>query len=389
MPAIAVVDSGVDDSHIDLKDRVLKQETFTKLTPNSSGDGRGHGTFVAGIAAGSDTSYTGAVPTAKIVSLDVLDDNGMGQTSDVISACDWILQNKDKYNIRVANFSLNASSAASFLYDPLDKAVERLWLNGVVVVAAAGNYAQNGLPSGVLYAPANDPFVITVGASDINGDVSPSNDFPAPWSAYGYTADGFFKPDLAAPGRVLNGPVPANSTLLAEHPERVVSPGYMWMSGTSFAAPVVSGAAAYILALHPSWTPDQVKGALMLRAVAPAGYASNGGLGVGVLQADSSAILADGSANPNLALNQFVRTDAATGTRVFDAASWAKAATANASWDSASWGEASWASASWAEASWASASWAEASWASASWSTSTTATASWSTASWAALTWVN
>jgi len=387
-PTIAVVDSGIDDSHPDLKGRIVAKQTLTQLTPNSSGDGRGHGTFVAGIAAGSDTGYAGSVPNANLVSLDVLDDNGIGQTSDVIAACDWILQNKGKYNIRVANFSLTASNVASFLYDPLDKAVERLWLNGVVVVAAAGNYAQNGQPSGVLYAPANDPFVVTVGASDINGDVSPSNDFAAPWSAYGYTPDGFFKPELAAPGRVLNGPVPAQSTMLAEHPERQVAPGYIWMSGTSFSAPVVAGAAAYILAIHPSWTPDQVKGALMLRAAAPAGYSSNGGLGVGVLQADAS-VLSDGSANPNLGLDQFVKTDPLTGNKVFDSASWAEAAKASSAWDSASWNSASWGAASWSEASWGSASWSEASWASASWSTSTTTTASWNTASWAALTWVN
>ncbi len=389
VPTIAVVDSGVDDSHPDLKGRVLAKETLTQLTPNSSGDGRGHGTFVAGIAAGSDTGYTGAVPNANIVSLDVLDDNGMGMTSDVIAACDWIMQNKDKLNIRVANFSLSASNVSSFLYDPLDKAVERLWLNGVVVVTAAGNFAQNGQESGVPYAPANDPFVITVGASDTGGDVSPLNDFAAPWSAYGYTADGFFKPELAAPGRNLNGPVSANSTMIAEHPERQVAPGYMWMSGTSFAAPVVSGAAAYLLAIHPSWTPDQVKGALMLRAASPLGYSSSGGLGVGVLQADSSAFLADGSANPNLALDRYVKTDPSSGTKVFDTASWANAAKADASWNSASWATASWSSASWASASWASASWSSASWASASWSSSTTATASWSSASWAALTWVN
>ena len=88
--------------------------------------------------------------------------------SDVLAACDWILQNKDTYNIAVANFSINAGSGASIANDPLDKAVEKLWLNGVVVVAAAGNYAVDGAESGVGFAPANDPFVITVGASDTN-----------------------------------------------------------------------------------------------------------------------------------------------------------------------------------------------------------------------------
>ena len=85
--------------------------------------------------------------------------------------------------------------------DPLDRAVEELWLNGVVVVTAAGNYAIDGAESGVGFAPANDPFVITVGASDTNGTrVRRRDDFAAPWSAWGSTQDGFRKPELAAPG---------------------------------------------------------------------------------------------------------------------------------------------------------------------------------------------
>ncbi|HLM93858.1 MAG TPA: S8 family serine peptidase [Gaiellaceae bacterium] len=267
VPAIAIVDSGVQSSRLDFGGRVVKQVTMTGLLPNSPGDGRGHGTFVAGIAAGSKAGYAGAAPTAPIVSIDVMDDNGMAMTSDVIAAADWILANKTRYNIRVANFSLQSTVPASFMYDPLDKAVEKLWFNGVVVVAAAGNYGVDGLPTTVAYAPGNDPFVISVGASDTNNTGYTSNDdTAAPWSAYGYTLDGFAKPDIGAPGRYVVGPVPSLSTMPLEHPERLTSSGYMWMSGTSFSAPMVSGAAALILAKNPNWTPDKVKGALMLTA---------------------------------------------------------------------------------------------------------------------------
>jgi serine protease AprX len=387
-PTIAVVDSGIDATHSAFGNRVLAQVNLTSLAPNSPGDGRGHGTFVAAIAAGDDADYTGIEPRAKLVSVDVLNDLGAGLTSDVIAGCDWILQNQEAYNIRVANFSLSGDVASSFQYDPLDKAVEKLWLNGVVVVAAAGNYAVNGQQSGVLFAPANDPFVITVGASDVNGTSRTDDDFAAPWSAWGYTPDGFFKPELAAPGRVMNGAMPATATMFLEHPERQVRPGYMWMSGTSFAAPAVAGAVATILSRHPSWTPGEVKAALMLGAAVPNGYGSNGALGVGAVNETASLAAVVGQANPNAGLNQFVTTDPSIGLKSFDAASWASAARANASWNSASWASASWASASWSSASWASASWASASWASASWSSASWASASWAADVLARLTWV-
>jgi serine protease AprX len=382
VPAIAVVDSGVAAGRTDFGGRVIKSVTMTGLLPNSPGDGRGHGTFVAGIAAGSRAGYAGAAPTAPIVSIDVMDDLGMAMTSDVIAAADWILANKSRYNIRVANFSLQSTVPASFMYDPLDKAVEKLWFSGVVVVAAAGNYGLAGLPTTVAYAPGNDPFVITVGAADLNGTpTTRGDDFAAPWSAYGYTLDGFAKPDIGAPGRYLIGPVPGSATMPLEHPERVTGSGFMWMSGTSFAAPIVAGAAAQLLAKYPSWTPDQVKGALMLNAKATVAGAA---LGVGEVNVrgaynfDYSTQPGGTPPNPNAGLSAFVGSDGAGG-YAFDSASWASAATANASWNQASWASASWAQASWASASWNNASWAAASWAAASWNA-----ASWAAASWAA-----
>jgi serine protease AprX len=383
-PAIAIVDSGVQGNRADFGNgaQIRKSVVITNLPGNSAGDGRGHGTFVAGIAAGQAPDYAGALPGAPIVSLDVMDDRGMANTSDVIAAADWILQNKTLYNIKVANFSLHSSVPSSFMYDPLDKAVEKLWFSGVTVVTAAGNYGVAGKASGVLYAPGNDPFVITVGANDIDGSVGTNDDLSAPWSAYGYTADGFAKPDIGAPGRYMIGPVPTTSTLLSERPTQARGTGYMELSGTSFAAPLVAGVASYMLALNPTWTPDQVKGALMLTAKRLPSAAPLS-LGVGEMDAPAATDVVN-PPNPNLALNQFKTADATGGTTpVFDAASWANASWANASWASASWASASWASASWASASWANASWASASWASASWASTAEAAASWASASWA------
>ena len=373
-PSIAVVDSGVTSSLPTLNPRVIASVNLKTYVGTSGA--YGHGSMVSSIAAGAAEGYTSTEPRAKIVSVKVLDGAGVGYKSDIVAACDWILQNKNLYNIRVANFSLNAGGD-SFRYDALDKAVESLWLNGVVVVVASGNYAVNGAQSDVGYAPANDPFVITVGASDIANTASRADDFAAPWSAWGYTQDGFFKPEVAAPGRHMVGAVPSSANLLTQYPERVVAPGYMWMSGTSFAAPVVSGMAASILAQNPTWTPDQVKGAIMAGASVPVGYASNGALGVGVVDA-GMALLSAGIANPNAGLNQFVAWNGTTGRYEFDATQWYYVASSDASWNSASWSSASWSSASWSSASWSSASWSSASWSSASW-----ASASWASASWA------
>jgi serine protease AprX len=383
LPTIAIVDSGIDRNRADFDGgtRVLADVDLSTLPGNSPGDGRGHGTFVAGIAAGSAQGYAGAAPQANLVSLDVMDDQGMARTSDVIAAADWILQNRNAYDIRVANFSLHSTYPSNFGHDPLDQAVERLWFAGVTVVAAAGNYGNtDGTPSGVHYAPGNDPFVITVGALDLGTSSKPADDSVAPWSAYGTTYDGFRKPELAAAGRYMVGPVPIGSTLPAERPDKVAAPGYMELSGTSFSAPVVSGTSADLLALHPSWTPDQVKGALMASA-RPVPQAQAYQAGVGQLSALGAAVRRN-PPNPNAGLDRFLVPDGSGGV-TFDADGWYDAARSDVSWNSVSWSDASWSSASWSSASWSSASWSSASWSDVSWSDVSWADVSWSDVSWA------
>ena len=214
-----------------------------------------------------------------------------------------------------------------------------------------------------------------------------NDDTAAPWSAYGYTLDGFAKPDLAAPGRYMVGPVPVTSTLYKERPDHVVDTGYMELSGTSFAAPIVSGVAALILGKHPTFTPDQVKGALMLGAK-PMPKASDLSEGVGEVNASRSVEFSN-PPSANKALRKFVIADPLTNAPVFDTASWASTAKSDASWASASWDSASWAEASWSSASWASASWSSASWASASWADTASAQASWADLSIGAASWAD
>jgi serine protease AprX len=380
-PAIAIVDSGIQ-ARSDFGNRIVASVNLSTISgntasdPGSLDDKRGHGTFVAGIAAGSAPDLAGASPGAPLVSIKVMNDQGMAKTSDVITACQWILDNKAKYNIRVANFSLHSGYSTNFYRDPLDQAVEKLWFNNVVVVAAAGNYGTAAGPSGVLYAPGNDPFVITVGAVDIGSSSNAHDDAMAPFSAYGYTPDGFYKPEVAAPGRYMVGPIPPGSTIAAVKAANLVGTDRIQLSGTSFSAPVVAGTVADMLTRNPGWTPDQVKGALMRTARAVhTGNAKASGLGeITATRAASSAL----APNPNAGLDRFVSTSGTGGAPSFDAMSWSSAATSDMSWNSISWTSMSWTDQSWSDQAWQAMSWSSMSWNSMSWTDM-----SWTDMSWA------
>jgi serine protease AprX len=375
-PAIAIVDSGVQQRS-DFGTRIRASVNLSTIDGNTSlDDQRGHGTFVAGIAAGAAADLTGAAPAAPIVSIKVMDQNGQAKTSDVINACKWILDNKAQYNIRVANFSMHSSYSTNFYRDPLDRAVEKLWFGGVVVVAAAGNYGTASGPSGVKYSPGNDPFVITVGAVDLGGTSKTNDDSVPSWSAYGYTNDGFYKPEVAAPGRYMVGPIAPGSTITAQKAGNMVGSDRIQLSGTSFSAPVVSGTVAQMLARHPNWTPDQVKGALMrtARKVRDNPRAA----GVGEVTA-TRAVVSAYTPNPNAGLDKFVGADPSGGSSpVFNAMSWSDVATANMSWNSMSWSDQSWSDMSWSDQSWATMSWSDMSWSDMSWSDMSWSDMSWS-----------
>jgi serine protease AprX len=287
----------------------------------------------------------------------------MARTSDVIAAAQWILHNRKQYDIRVANFSLHSASPTSFRWDPLDKAVEKLWLSGVVVVAAAGNQGVGGQATPMAYAPGNDPFAITVGALDLHDSSNPDRADTAPWSAWGYTLDGFAKPEVAAPGRSIVGPVPADSTLAAERPGQVVRTRegtYMSLSGTSLSAPIVSGVAADLLTFRPSLTPDEVKGALLHEARSLRKVQTLAA-GVGEVYAPAAARL-QAPPNPNRALDAFLVPDPDGDGLAFDDVSWLDAAKASTAWDAVSWLD-GWADVSWSDVSWSDVSWSDVSWA--------------------------
>jgi len=272
---VAVIDTGIAGTMPDFKNpngvsRVVAS-VVTNPSATTANDTYGHGTHVAGILAGNGNGrdvrdkaygkYLGVAPDANLISIKAGDEQGNATVLDVIYGLQFVVDHKADYNIRVVNLSLESTVAQSYLVDPLDAAVESAWLNGVVVVAAAGN--RGSAADAVSYAPGNDPFVISVGAVDDKGTQGNSDDAFASWSSRGLTQDGFAKPDVSAPGAHIVSTLAPNSTFTTLCPSCIVDTNYIRAGGTSMAAPVVAGVAALALQAHPDWTPDVVKTALM------------------------------------------------------------------------------------------------------------------------------
>ncbi len=271
--AVAVVDSGDCQNNgntcNDLRgpndlSRVVAATSILSGPGSGPADLYGHGSLIEGVVGGSgiglDGKYMGIAPNVNLVSVRIANNLGQALTSDVVAGLQWVLANKATYNIRVVNLSLNSTTTESYHTNPLAAACEILWFNGIVVVVSAGNNS-----TATLYPPANDPFVITVGATDDKGTSSLADDVLASFSAYGTDQTGTVKPDLVAPGTNLISIVPkTKNKIWKDHQSNYIGESasnehYMRVSGTSFAAAVVSGAVALLLQDEPNLTPDQVK----------------------------------------------------------------------------------------------------------------------------------
>lgn len=270
---IAIIDTGVYP-HADLtleQNRIVAFKDFVKDLEFPYDD-NGHGTHVAGVAAGngymSDGKYRGIAPKANIIAVKSMDKNGSGNTSDIVAGMQWILENKNKYNIRIVSLSIGSDPDLMEKEDPLVKGVNALWDAGIVVVAAAGNSGPN---QRTINSPGISQKIITVGSSDDNRTANIKDDTIAEFSSRGPTKERILKPDIVAPGVDILSLDSDNEFIPKQGVRRYrfkkMENPYKEMSGTSMATPVVSGAIALLLEKDSNLTPEQVKAKLIESAV--------------------------------------------------------------------------------------------------------------------------
>ncbi len=275
-------------------DNDLNQDTF------------GHGTHVASVAAGrafyQTPDTTGIAPNADIYDVRVLDWAGIGTVSDALEGINWVLTNAKRYNIRVMNLSLAASSRMPWDMDPLANAVRVASSMGITVVVAAGNFGVNLAGQkvyGSVSSPGHAPSALTVGAVNHKGTAARGDDAVNFFSSKGPTRsfldmgtykwyDNVIKPDLVAPGNKVigansttaNPSAPSSNTLTTLFPALVTAAGggmtyaqrLIMLSGTSVAAPAVAGATAVLLQANPGLTPPLIKAILQYTAQPLPGY---------------------------------------------------------------------------------------------------------------------
>jgi serine protease AprX len=434
---VAVIDTGIagdlPDFRVSETDHTSRVVATAVVNPaaQDAGDSFGHGTHIAGLIAGNGTNrdagdqlrgkYAGVAPDADLIAIKADDGNGYATVADVIDGLQFAVDFRRDYNIRVVNLSLRSTEAQSYLTDPLNAAVEQAWFAGIVVVAAAGN--EGTAADAVHYAPANDPYVITVGGVDDKGTKDIYDDQLAAWSSRGATQDAFSKPEVVAPGARLVSTIPPGSDYASLCPACLVDGTYFRVGGTSMAAAVVSGEVANLLQAHPDWSPDRLKATVVARTRAVREAASTAetlvdakgrpvsitatslSTVVGAEIANDKALNSPSSDLANQGLIPNALIDPTTMAIDFTRASWSRASWSGsvdalrASWSRASWSRASWSRASWSATPGNCADFERASWSRASWSAEDIVfaqeqcllmdptRASWSGASWSRASW--
>ncbi len=435
---VAVIDTGIAPVEgLAMPDKIINGPDLSleSQAPNLAHlDTNGHGTFIAGLIAGKDSTlhqpysqapadqYRGVAPDARIVSVKVGTADGGVDVTQVIAAINWVVdhRNDNGMNIRVLNLSYGTNSTQPSLVDPLSFAAERAWKAGIVVVAAAGNTGyQRGAGAPGLADPAYNPYILAVGGYDTKGTPTDYDDSVGTYSASS-NVRGARKPDFVAVGTRLQGLRVPNSFIDDNHSQGLLGTRFFRGSGTSEAAAVTSGAVALVLQKYPSMTPDQVKGFLKARA-SDLYYTSSSSQGEGELDLWKLAHYTPGTYSPqtfasstgtgsvelsrgrdHLTKDDVVLqgeidifgmpfTSATAGSSwsggVWNGSTWSGSSWSGSSWSGSSWSGSSWSGSSWSGSSWSGSSWSGSSWSGSSWSGSSWSGSSWSGSSWSSDVW--
>ena len=423
---VAVIDSGVSPvAGLNTSGKVIYGPDLSLESQNSSLrnlDTYGHGTFMAGLIAGRDSTltapysaapasvYRGMAPDARIVSLKVGDADGGVDVSQVIAAIDWVIQHKNDngLNIRVLNLSYGTNSSQAYGVDPLAYAVEQAWNAGIFVVAATGN-AGYVTHTGTLTDPAFDPNIFAVGAADANGTASIGGSSVASFSSTGSSSRWV---DVVAPGAHMQGLRVPGSSIDINHPEGLLGSRYFRGSGTSEAAAIASGAAALAIQKYPTIDPlslkyllmnstDNLQGAstsmqgsgeidltrmLLWPSFAKSGKVQPASTGAGSLELSRGSDHLTASNGVVLAGEQdiFGKPFNSTTMAALEAA---KSSWSGGIWNGSTWSGSSWSGSTWSGSTWSGSSWSGSSWSGSSWSGNTWSGSSWSGSSWSGSTW--
>ncbi|NVO10675.1 MAG: S8 family serine peptidase [Bacteroidales bacterium] len=238
---IAIIDTGIDSTHQELKGKVIGGYDFVNNDDNPIDD-HGHGTHCAGIAAANGPNLKGVAPDAKLMAVKVLNSDGSGYNSWIISGIEYALNpdNNPLTDDGADVISMSLGSSGGSPDDALSTAVNNSYKNGVLCVVAAGN---NGNQYFNVSSPGSAKDALTVGASDKYDNI-------AGFSSWGPISQTYtVKPEVVAPGVGIYSSTPNNN--------------YASWDGTSMATPHVAGAAALLLQLNHNYSPEILKSLLV------------------------------------------------------------------------------------------------------------------------------
>jgi serine protease AprX len=405
---VAVIDTGVDNRG-DLAGRVVGAADFSGENAPYT-DSFGHGTFVAGLIAGTGQASGGAVkgvaPDANIFSVKIAGRDGSTDLFRLLAALEFVAVHKDAFGIRVLNLSLGTDSTQSYLVDPLNFAVERVWNSGIAVVVAAGN-------NGKILKPADDPLVITVGALDDRTTTNRQDDSITSFSGVGPTlSNGLAKPDVVASGRSVVSSRSVGSTIEANFPNAIIQPSYFKGSGTSFSSAIVAGAAALVAQKQWSLNPNQIKNRLVNTAKPLTGYSAmqqgsgsidafNAVTSTDQTQANQGVTLAGGGGSFQGSSGSACFRDAlgnclsdadliaASGfnTAAFYGSPWGGSAWNGSAWNGSAWNGSAWNGSAWNGSAWNGSAWNGSAWNGSAWNGSAWNGSAWNGVEWAGSAW--